>query len=426
MHSGLLEQPFSVLPSSIQKLVMHRVRFAPVAILGTCLLVLGCQSASDTSSDRALREQAQALAKKYIMVDGHIDIPYRLAIYSEDIAQATIGGDFDYPRSKAGGLDAPFMSIYIPAERQQTPGASKTLADSLIEMVEGFAANAPDKFAIATSPDEVREQFEQGLISLPMGMENGAPIEDDLANVEYFFDRGIRYITLTHSRDNLICDSSYDTTRTHGGLSAFGEDVVREMNRTGIMVDISHVSDSTFYQVLRLTETPVIASHSSARHFTPGWERNMGDAMIQALGENDGVIMINFGSSFLRSEYRPMGTPIQQKFAAYLAQNNLARDSREAVGYFEKLRKEMPVGTIDDVVAHIEHVVNLVGIDHVGLGSDFDGVTTLPEGLNDVSMYPNLIYELLKLDYTEEEIAKLLGGNLLRVWDEVERVAAAS
>lgn len=404
---------------------MHALRLSTTVVVFLVVLT-GCQSTPPSDSDDALRARAQALAQEHIIVDGHIDIPYRLGIFSEDIAQATIGGDFDYPRAKDGGLDAPFMSIFIPAERQQIPGSAKALADSLIEMVKGFAANAPDKFAVATSPDDVRDQFAQGLISLPMGMENGAPIEDDLTNVAYFFDRDIRYITLTHAKDNLISDSSYDTTRTHDGLSAFGEDVVREMNRLGMIIDISHVSDSAFYQVLRITEAPVMASHSSARHFTPAWERNMSDDMIRALAENGGVIMINFGSAFLRTEYRPMSTPIQQKLAVFLSQNNLARDSPEAVRYFEQLRKENPVGTIDDVVAHIEHVVNLVGIDYVGLGSDFDGVTTLPEGLNDVSMYPNLVYELLKRGYSDEDIIKLLGGNAMRVWDEVERVAAAS
>lgn len=395
--------------------------------LSTCCLLLmltGC-STSDTLPPETddLHARAETLAQQYIIVDGHIDVPYRMTVVSEDITNATEGGDFDYPRAKAGGLDAPFMSIYIPSDRQATPGASKVLADSLIDMVEGFVARAPDKYAIATSPADVRRHYDEGLISLPMGMENGAPIEDDLANVPYFYERGIRYITLTHALDNQLSDSSYDTTRTWQGLSPLGEDVVREMNRLGMMVDVSHLSDSAFYDVLRISRAPVIASHSSVRQWTPDWERNMDDAMIQRLAENGGVIMINFGSSFLKTAYQSQGNLIQQRLTTYLAQNNLELTSPEAYAYFTRLRSENPVGTVQDVADHIDHVVNLVGVDHVGLGSDFDGVFALPEGLQDVSQYPNLIAELLRRGYSDADIEKILGGNALRVWEAVERVA---
>src|SRR5690606_9310455 len=268
----------------------------------------------------------------------------------------------------------------------------------------------------------VRRHHDEGLISLPMGMENGAPIEDDLANVPYFYERGIRYITLTHALDNQLSDSSYDTTRTWQGLSPLGEDVVREMNRLGMMVDVSHLSDSAFYDVLRISRAPVIASHSSVRQWTPDWERNMDDAMIQRLAENGGVIMINFGSSFLKTAYQSQGNLIQQRLTTYLAQNNLELTSPEAYAYFTRLRSENPVGTVQDVADHIDHVVNLVGVDHVGLGSDFDGVFALPEGLQDVSQYPNLIAELLRRGYSDADIEKILGGNALRVWEAVERV----
>lgn len=401
------------------------LRLLPIACL---LLLMGCSTPdtppAETDSDTAaLHARAEALAQQFIIVDGHIDVPYRMTVTPEDITDATPGGDFDYPRAKAGGLNAPFMSIFIPSDRQNTPGASKTLADSLIDMVEGFVERAPDKYAIATSPADVRRHHEEGLISLPMGMENGSPVENDLANVSYFYDRGIRYITLTHGRDNQLSDSSYDTTRTWQGLSPFGEDVVREMNRLGMIVDISHVSDSAFYDVMRLTQAPAIASHSSVRQWTPDWERNMDDAMIQRLAENGGVIMINFGSSFLKTEYQSQGNRIQQRLTTYLAQNNLERTSPEAYAYFTQLRRNNPVGTMQDVADHIDHVVNLVGVDYVGLGSDFDGVFALPEGLQDVSEYPNLVAELIQRGYSDADIEKILGGNALRVWDAVERVA---
>ena len=380
-------------------------------------------AAAETGLDPALLEQARDLTQRYIIVDGHIDVPYRMTEYEEDITEATDNGDFDYPRAQAGGLNAPFMSIYIPSDRQATEGAARALADSLIDMVEGFVERAPDKYAIATSVDDVRRHKDEGLISLPMGMENGAGIEDDLANLQHFYDRGIRYITLTHALDNRICDSSYDSTRTWNGLSPFGEQVVDEMNRLGIIVDVSHLTDSTIFQVLRRSKAPVFASHSSPRHFTPDWERNMSDELIQAMAERDGVIMINFGSSFLRQEYQEQGDALRQQIDAYLEANNLTPGSPEGAAYREQQRKTNPIGTLQDVADQIDHVVALVGVEHVGLGSDFDGVTALPAGLQDVSEYPNLVAELLQRGYSDEDIEKILGGNALRVWTGVERAA---
>ncbi|MTI19594.1 membrane dipeptidase, partial [Fulvivirga sp. RKSG066] len=341
----------------------------------------------------------------------------------KDILISTEDGDFDYERAVEGGLDAPFMSIYIPARYQETGGA-KEIADTLIMLVEGIVEAHPDKFALAKSPKEVQANFEAKKISLPMGMENGAPIEDDLSNVKYFHERGIRYITLTHSKDNQICDSSYDTTRTWNGLSPFGRDVVAEMNKVGIMVDVSHISDSTFYQVMEISKAPAIASHSSCRHFTPGFERNMGDDMIKLLGEKGGVIQINFGSTFLDIKSQEVRSHIND----YLKENNLSREDSAAQAYMAEYYKTNPFySNIEKVADHIDRVVELAGIDHVGLGSDYDGVgDSLPEGLKDVSQYPNLIYELLKRGYTEEDIEKICYKNVFRVWNKVEEVAQAS
>ncbi|MFQ5628265.1 MAG: dipeptidase [bacterium] len=375
-----------------------------------------------TANTADLKDKAVELAQENIIVDTHVDIPYRLMEYMEDISQRTDMGDFDFVRAQEGGLNAPFMSIYVAAEYQETGGA-KAYADTLIDLVEKFTADWPDKFAIARSVGEVKSQFGSGKISLAMGMENGAPVEGKLENLAHFYDRGIRYITLAHSKANHICDSSYDPDRKWNGLSPFGRKVAAEMNRLGIMIDISHVTDSTFYQVLRLTKAPVIASHSALRHFTPGWERNMSDDMLKALAENGGVIMIAFGSSFLRAEYHQQNDKVQQQVAEYLEQNGLKEGSPEAVAYYQKTRKANPIGTIDDVVAHIDRTVQLAGIDHVGFGSDFDGVFALPEGLQDVSGFPNLIQALMEKGYSEEDIAKICSGNLLRVWGDVERVA---
>ncbi len=276
---------------------------------GLALLVLlvmlpatGCRQQTPAPEPQEdLQVRADRLAQESIIVDTHVDVPYRMQEEREDISRPTEGGDFDYPRAVKGGLNAPFMSIYTPADLQEA-GGSKELADSLIDLVEGFAQEWPDKFSLARSPQDIRADFEAGLISLPMGMENGAPIGDDLGNLAYFRDRGIRYITLTHGKSNQISDSSYDEERVWQGLSPFGRQVVAEMNRLGIMIDISHVTDEAFDQVLDLTRAPVIASHSSCRSFTGDWERNMSDEMIRRLGENGGVIQINFGSAFLTQE----------------------------------------------------------------------------------------------------------------------------
>ena len=378
-----------------------------------------------TSEDHAAR--ALQLAQDNLIVDTHVDVPYRISRRPADISQATEGGDFDYPRAVAGGLNAPFMSIYTPAELESL-GESKQLAESLIELVEGFVDNAPEKFAIARSVADVREQFEAGLISLPMGMENGSPIDGDLGNLKYFFDRGIRYITLTHGLSNHISDSSYDDNHQWNGLSEFGIEVVKEMNRLGIMIDISHVSDEAFWQVLEVTEVPVIASHSSARHFTPGFERNMSDEMIAALAENGGVIQINFGSTFVSQRSRDYSDARSAAGKQFLLEHPEMTESDLYTTYREIYAEQhgpMPFATLDDVLDHFDHVVALVGVDHVGIGSDYDGVgDSLPTGLKDVSAYPNLVEGLLRRGYSEADVRKVLAENLLRVWRAVEDHAA--
>lgn len=403
---------------------------ALVSMLFSC----GPKKSVDQMNDDELRTFADELAHKYIITDGHVDLPYRLKQSHFTLEREYMGipiktdeGDFDYERAKKGGLDAPFMSIYIPSSYQLQPDMGKVLADSLINMVQGIASNIPDKFALAGSAEAVEANFKKGLISLPMGMENGAPVGKDLGNVKYFYDRGIRYITLTHGKDNQICDSSYDTTHTWNGLSPFGRDVVAEMNRVGIMVDISHVDDSTFYQVMKISKAPCIASHSSCRKFTPGFQRNMSDDMIRKLAENGGVIQINFGSGFLDSAVSKANDENRKKLQAILKEKNLKFGDSLAKPVIEQFRKDNPslYADVETVANHIDNVVKLVGIDHVGIGSDFDGVgDSLPTGLKDVSQYPNLIYTLLKRGYTEDDIAKICSGNVFRVWKKVAQVAS--
>lgn len=407
-----------------------------LAVLCSTLVLSACENAV-VSTDNQTKEsvisttqQAKKIADENIIVDTHIDVPYRLENEYEDVSKATAKGEFDYPRAVQGGLNSAFMSIYIPSKLQET-GGSKALANKLIDDVEAIVKHSPDKFSLAYTSKQVTENFNKGLISLPMGMENGSPIEGDLANLQHFFDRGIRYITLAHAKTNHISDSSYDQNRPAQGLTDFGKELITEMNNIGIMVDVSHVSDQAFYQVMEISKAPVIASHSSARFFTPGFERNMSDSMIKLLAEKDGVIQMTFSGIFTSPTFRKQSAEYKRLKADFINTNSLdeklAKD-KVKIDAFEKeyeLKNPYHVGTLDLVLDHFEHVINLVGIDHVGIGSDFDGVGgILPESLKDVATYPNLIEGLLKRGYNEEEIIKLLSGNLMRVWQQVEAYAA--
>ena len=391
---------------------------------GLALMAFMGLSAAVAQSPSTVEARADRLVQSSLLVDGHVDLPYRLNTFYEDPADSTVGGDFDYPRAQAGGLNAPFMSIYVPTHLQDTPGAATDRADALIDLVERIAETHPDKFTLARSPAAVRRIADTDVLALPMGMENGAGLGGDLDNLQHFYDRGIRYITLTHGEHNRIGDSSYDDTEPRwNGLSPFGESVVTKMNRLGIMVDVSHVADSTAIDVLAHTTAPVIASHSSCRHFTPGWERNVSDALIEGIADTGGIVMITFGSTFLRNEYQEQDDPIREDMQAHIDAMGWAEGSRDAVVYEEKVRDAHPIGSVQDVADHIDHAVDLVGVAHVGLGSDFDGVFALPEGLQDASGYPNLVAELLRRGYTEDEVTKILGENLLRVWERVGTTA---
>lgn len=405
-------------------------RFYSHGLLFASLLCIGC--APDKAPEHPVREnlqsQASELAQRFIIVDGHVDLPYMLLEKGITVSEATKDtliqttmGEFDFERARKGGLDAPFMSIYIPVKDQGAPGYGKSLADSLMNQVDAIVRLLPDKFASAKTPDDIRKNTASGKISLPMGMENGAPIGNDLKTLQYFFDRGIRYITLTHNKDNQICDAANDTAHTWNGLSPFGERVVAEMNRLGIMVDISHVDDKTFYDVLALTKAPVIASHSSCRHFAPDAKRDVTDAMLEKVRDNGGMIMINYYPNFLDSASRRLSARLD----ALLKEQGLSDDDEAARPIKENFWRENPRGvSVETVANHIDHVRKVAGIDHVGIGSDYDGVGgNLPTGLEDVTTYPVLIEALLKRGYSEADIEKVCSGNLFRVWEKVIEVS---
>ncbi|MGX1113194.1 membrane dipeptidase [Pseudoalteromonas sp. MBR-15] len=382
-------------------------------------LISQAHASETTASDKAIK-----LTKDTILIDTHIDVPYRIHDKWADVTKATDDGDFDYPRAVQGGLNAPFMSIYIPANLEfEGKGKSYQLANQLIDSMEAIVQRAPDKFAMADSTADIKAHFKQGKMSLAMGMENGSPIEGDMKNLKHFYDRGVRYITLAHSQSNHISDSSYDIRRKWKGLSPFGKELVKEMNNIGMLVDVSHISDDAFYQVMEISKVPVIASHSSLRKYTPGFERNMNDDMLLALKKNGGVIQINFGSSFVtaqagswydqlktaKADKKKEGTKLSKDFdAAYRAKN------------------PFPFASLEQVLDHIDHVVALIGIDYVGIGSDYDGVgDSLPVGLKDVSSYPNLVQGLIDRGYSDKDIKKILSGNMLRVWQQAEEYAKA-
>lgn len=392
-------------------------------VLASLIFLSGCMSTVVEQPVDAIE-----IAQQNMLVDGHIDLPYALHKGWYDASVATDQGDFDFPRAMAGGLSTPFMSIYTPASYDGTAQATEH-ANTMIDLVEKLVASAPDKFRIVTSVTQARQAFEDGVIGLPLGMENGSPIQTSLELMDEFYARGIRYITLAHSKSNAISDSSYDENRQWGGLSVFGKIVVKHMNNTGIMIDISHLSDDAAWQVLELSQVPVIATHSSARHFTPGSERNMSDEMIVELGKKGGVIMINFGTFFLTEAGNNYGKIREAAYDDYLVSEKLTDTADIKTAFRDQYEKTVPYpyATLDDVLDHIDHAVRLAGIDAVGLGSDYDGVgDSLPTGLKDAGEYPNLIRGLQQRGYSTEDIVKIMAENVLRVWSQAEQYAAVN
>jgi membrane dipeptidase len=398
------------------------VSLALVISLPVFLNLTGAQNVR-ADTDAEIRKKADRLAHEVLLLDTHLDTPFELQKRMQDISGRIEGGHFDYVRARQGGLDALFMAVYVPPEYEQKGGA-KAFADGAIDMIEGFARKWPDKFALATSIGEIRAQFGSRRVTILMGIENGSALEDDLGNVQHFYDRGIRYLTLVHSKNNHICDSSFDDGPEWHGLSPFGKELIARMNRVGMMIDVSHASDETFHQVLELSKAPVVATHSSCRHFTPGWHRNMSDDMIRRLAQKGGVMQVNFGSMFVNSAVNTQFEKLRKEILQHIQANNLQGPERSRYVEQRWQQAQLSKARVGDVADHIDHIARLVGADHVGFGSDFDGITEVPEGLADVSAYPNLIYELLKKGYGEQDIRKICGENFLHVWAAVETAAA--
>lgn len=370
---------------------------------------------------------ARKLAQDAVIVDTHIDAPTELMKAWADLGTKQ-SREFDFPKARAGGLDVAFMSIYT-SPGQDENGSAWTVANHMIDAVESLALRHPDRFALLRSPRDVDRLRRGDRVLLPLGMENGAPIGDDLGKLTFFFDRGVRYITLAHSANNRIADSSYAAEKKWNGLSPFGREVVAEMNRMGMMIDVSHLSDAAVAQSVELSRAPVVATHSALRHFTPGFERNLSDELAKAIAAKGGVIQIPFGNAFVDPASAAKTQAYFVAYAAFERDRNSGKTTKSVVQFDDEWDKANPPLTvkIEAVLDQIDYGVKLVGIDHIGIGSDFDGVSgALPEGLKTVADFPNLIAGLQARGYSDADIRKILGGNLLRMWRQVETTATAS
>ena len=376
------------------------------------------------------QDAAAKLAQDAIIVDTHIDAPGILMDTWADLGVEAKDREFDHPKSRAGGLDVAFMSIYT-SPKQDADGSAWHVANQMIDGVEALVQRHPGKFAILASPKDAARLIEGGRVLLPMGMENGAPLGDKLQNVQFFFDRGVRYITLAHSGNTRLADSSYARTKQWNGLSPFGRDVVREMNRLGMIVDVSHLGDASAKEAIALSRVPVIASHSAFRHFTPDFERNISDDIAKAVAAKGGVIQIPFGTAFIDPA---SAADTQARFRAIdeFDRNNAAlkaqgQPPKDRVAFDKAWDAAHPVraSTLAQVLDQIDYGVKLLGIDHVGIGSDFDGVDgELPAELKTVTDFPHLVAGLQARGYNDADIRKILGGNLLRAWGAIEDGAA--
>ena len=360
-----------------------------------------------------------AQAPRYLGIDTHIDTAQRILIGHVDISQRLPDGQVDIPRLKEGGMRAPFFALWVPTYYKGSEAVRRTL--DLRDAMQGVFDRYPDQIEMATTAGDLERIVKSGRIAAVLTLEGGHQIADDLAVLRMYQRIGIRAMTLTHFRNNNWADSSTDKP-THNGLTDFGKQVVREMNRIGMIVDISHVSDKTFYDALAVTTKPVIASHSSSRAISE-IPRNMTDDMLKALARNGGVVGINFGAGFVNpKDARAIMANINGMAAQEPNLRGQALDDFAAQDY---ARENAPLthasaATIDDVVANIDHIAKVAGIDHVGIGTDFDGVgNDVPKGLEDASKMPALAAALRKKGYSEADVEKVMGANFLRVMKQV-------
>ncbi|MEM7375580.1 MAG: dipeptidase [Bacteroidota bacterium] len=396
------------------------------------LFISGCTPES-TPSEEDLLQKALDIHDRVLTVDTHADTPLRMIQPGFDMAERhdpnETGSKVDYPRMKEGGLDAIFFAAFVAQDIRDDDGntRAKALCLQMIDSIVASTQKNADIVGLALNPDDAYTLEEAGKRAIYIGIENGYPIGKDLSNVALYFDKGVRYITLVHSSNNDLADSATDPEGTeHGGISDFGAEVVKEMNRLGIMVDVSHGNDSVFYDAIALSKAPIIASHSNARAVT-NHDRNMTDEMLKLMAKNGGVVQLTMLADYLREA--PANPTRDSAFAELRANmkpfSEMTQEDRTALRQrFQEISEKYPSppATVEHVADHIDHIVKVAGIDHVGIGCDFDGGGGI-QGVFDASEVMNITIELVERGYTEEQIEKIWGGNLIRVFKEVQAVA---
>jgi membrane dipeptidase len=404
---------------------------------GAVLLVLVYRliSCSSQETEAEIAARVSMLHDRVLTVDTHADTPSRLLREDWDIgkrheSKERRGSKIDLPRMAEGGLDAEFFAVFVGQGARTPEGyeGAKERALLILDAIHKMCADYPELVALATTPEDAYRIEKEGKRAAFIGMENGYPIGKDLSLIEKYYERGVRYITLCHSRDNDICDSSTDTEGPEdNGLSAFGKEVVAECNRLGIMVDVSHASEKSFYDIIESTKAPIIASHSSVRALCDH-PRNLTDEQLKALAENDGVIQICFVSDFIKEQPPNPGrdAALEVLRKKYESRRDIRDEAERAKLYaeYQAIYEKYPgeKTTLKELVDHIDHVVELIGVDHVGIGTDFDGGGGV-DGCNDVSEMPHVTEELLRRGYSEDDIQKIWGGNIMRVLARVIEVS---
>ena len=406
------------------KLLRHNPYRSSIFLI-LSLLSAGNTFAADRYSDEALTKRVASILKRTPLVDGHNDLPMQYSArvkgnldqmpFTSDLSALEKPTQTDHPRMLKGMMGGQFWSVYIPIAAY--PGASGDVARVLtqIDVVHRMITTYPDQLELALTANEVLEAHRQGKIASMMGIEGGHAIENSLSNLRMLYKAGARYMTLTHSKGLRWADSATDEERV-GGLSPFGKEVVHEMNRLGMLVDLSHVSVNTMHDALDVSSAPVIFSHSSAFALT-AHERNIPDEVLLRLKVNNGVAMVTFYPSYVSETVRLAWINLREDVSAQ------SEDPKEQAKLYRAQFATLPRPTLADVADHIDHIRNLIGIDYIGLGGDYDGMPPGPVGLEDVSTYPALLKELLRRGYSDADIAKIAGRNILRVMQDVETVA---
>jgi len=411
-------------------------------IVTTALSALGVSAAAKFNlptyfmPDEDLKKRAEKIHAKALCLDSHCDTPLNILYKNINLGERhdpiKSGTKVDYPRMKEGGLDASFFAVFIGQGKRDTVSNAKAKETALqvFDAIHKSIKENPNLVEAAFNYDDVKRIEKTGKRAIYIGMENGYPIGTDIKNIDEFYHLGARYITLCHSSNNDICDSSTDENGAeHNGLSAFGEEVVKKMNNMGMMVDVSHISDKSFYDVINLSKVPVIASHSSARAIC-NHPRNIDDNMLKALADNGGVIQLCILNRYIKeqpenSEREAAVKALNEKYKNF---TDLSDDEKkEASLAWDQIHKDFPdvPATVSDAVDHIDHIVQLAGIDHVGIGTDLDGGGGI-QGFFDISEAGNLTYELVKRGYSKKDIEKIWGGNFLRVFKEVQEFARSN